>query len=124
MRTNPKIKDIPLDVMRPAAVFVIPNAIESDDNVLVLQSWLDLSDITVVNFDSSGIVGMEKLNFRDDLCEFEMCVKNHDTIIRFPFAKDINSLLFYDDNGVVYDEIDLHPAVAGMDSMIGLKLGC
>lgn len=115
------VKDIPLDVVYPPVVFVIPNAIESDDNVLVLQSRLNPSDINIVSFDSSGVVGTEKLIFPDDLHGFLMCFKNHDTIIHFPFDKDINSLLFYDDKGVVYDEIDLHPALAGMDPMIGLK---
>lgn len=116
------VKDIPLDVVRPSAVFVIPNAIESDDNVLVLQSRLNLSDINVVSFDSSGIVGTEKLNFPDDLYGFCMCFKNHDTIIHFPVNNGINSLLLYDEKGVLYDEIDFHPAVASMDPMTGLKL--
>jgi hypothetical protein len=116
------VKDIPLDVVRPAAVFVIPNVIESDDNVLVLQSRLDLSDISIVRFDSSGVVGMEKLNFRDDMHGCFMCFKNHDTIIYFPVNCGINSLFFYDDKGVLHDEIDLHPALAGMDPMTGLKL--
>ena len=113
------IKDVSLDV--PAAVFVIPNAIESDENVLVLQSMLDLSDLSIVRFDSSGLVGMQKLNFRDDLYGCLMCFKNHDTIINFPINNGTNSLLFYDDNGCLYDEIDLHPAVVSTDPMIGIK---
>ena len=82
------IKDVSLDV--PAAVFVIPNAIESDENVLVLQSMLDLSDLSIVRFDSSGLVGMQKLNFRDDLYGCLMCFKNHDTIINFPINNGTN----------------------------------
>ncbi len=115
-----KIKDVPLNVH--AAVYAIPNAIESEGNVLILQSMLNLSDISIIRFDSSGTVEMEKLNFREDLYGCFLCFKSHDTIVNFPVNNGINSLLLYNDTGCLYDEIDLHPAVAGMDPMTGLKL--
>lgn len=117
---TPKIiKNISLDENHD--VIAIPNGIHDNYNVLVLQSHNNLSDITIVSFDSSGIKCKNKINFSKNLYGYFLYYKNIDSIIYFPLTDETNSLLIYNNRGILCDEINLHPAVAAMNPNTGLK---
>ncbi len=114
-----KVKEIHL--YENQAYIAVPNAIECDENVLVLQSRLNLSIINIVKFDSTGVIDNEMIDFGDELYGYFMFLKNEDTIVYFPLTDETNSLQLLNRKGLACDEIDLDPAVAAMNPAIGLK---
>lgn len=113
------IKDISLD--EPCSFFVIPNSVKCDDEVLVLQSCLNLSDISVVRFNSSGVTGKNKLDLGADYYGFLMYYVNQDSIFYSSIFDETNSLCFLNSNGLFYDTINLSPLILSTDPSVGLE---